>query len=60
MRCELGPESVEPCPQCGGEGAHLGYLGSRLYVRCVRCGWDYSVTPVDEDHGGDGTLPEGE
>ena len=29
------------CPACGGEGTHLGTLGSRSWFRCRQCGLDF-------------------
>lgn len=29
------------CPMCGGEGQHLGTLGTLDHFRCRACGWTF-------------------
>ena len=31
------------CPKCGGQGSFLGTLGSLTWLRCINCGWEWSI-----------------
>jgi len=37
------------CEWCGGAPTLLGQLGSRLWVRCRDCGWDWTCNGTDNE-----------
>lgn len=49
------PETT--CPQCGGEGSVLGFLGTTLHNRCRACGWIYAAEDEAPTVGSDNDLP---
>jgi len=40
---------IESCPMCDGAAAALGTLGTLLHLRCVQCGWQWSVPAEQPD-----------
>lgn len=43
------------CPECGGEGVSMGFLGFLQWFRCRACGWDF---PVDTRQAAPSPIPE--
>ncbi len=50
--------SMRHCPICGGEPTPLGRLGILTWLRCIQCGWEWSVEG-DSRHWEWGVLVDG-
>lgn len=36
------------CPMCGNNGYKLlGFLGNVTHCRCIACGWDFQLGPLE-------------